>query len=520
MKAKSAIYIWYVRVSSQEQAARKLSIPSQIEQIKNYARQNEFIIESIYEEKQSAFKWKRPQFNSMISHIKANKRITWIIIFKYDRLSRNIDDFAVIDKLVRNRDLEIVSVTEPMFNSYLWRYMLRDMQNRAILYSEELSFRVKLWIRKRLQLWNWRGWVPPFWFDVVKWYYIPNKEKAPIVQYIFSQYATGLYGAKTIASQVRNKFWLMKFWHKRIETMLWNTMYIWRERVKRKLSNAEYMFWWVDKPWVYYEEYDSKFITPIVSEDDFERCQDIRKKRWSIYPKTSWKARYPKIFVCSCWRNLRRDDKKNIKYLSCPKHINNKHMLKCNESYIQLDSLNEEIILILRNVIHTYDERSAMKQAVEKKLLQDNESSKEEQYYHLENINKLVQKLDVLTDSFIDWDIEKATYWRSSKKIQEKIKISEWELKVLESNSEYVVAWKKVIQFFSILDQRDDIISRSFFYKKSSQPFSLFFKCIANLSLKGWKPYSYRYYQPFNILQNVWMSEWWVTWDSNPGPWA
>ena len=133
-----------MRVSSQEQAARKLSIPSQIEQIKNYAKQNELIIENIYQEKQSAFKGTRPQFHAMIKQIESNKHITGIIVFKYDRLSRNIDDFAIIDRLMRTKDMEIVSVTEPMFNSYLGRYMLRDMQNRAILYSEELSFRVKL----------------------------------------------------------------------------------------------------------------------------------------------------------------------------------------------------------------------------------------------------------------------------------------------------------------------------------------------------------------------------------------
>ncbi|MEI6673505.1 MAG: hypothetical protein WCL18_03515 [bacterium] len=40
MTTKGDCYIAYVRVSSYEQAERNLSIPSQVEQIQNYAKQS------------------------------------------------------------------------------------------------------------------------------------------------------------------------------------------------------------------------------------------------------------------------------------------------------------------------------------------------------------------------------------------------------------------------------------------------------------------------------------------------
>jgi len=145
-------YIGYARVSSYESAERNLSIPSQVEQIQNYASQHNFCLVKIYREEHSAFKWVRPAFAEMLKDIKHNKTRSGIIIFKYDRISRNLEDFLKLENLLKDHNMNMVSVTEPMFNNYLWKYMVRDMQNRAILYSEELSFRVKLWFRKKMQM--------------------------------------------------------------------------------------------------------------------------------------------------------------------------------------------------------------------------------------------------------------------------------------------------------------------------------------------------------------------------------
>jgi DNA invertase Pin-like site-specific DNA recombinase len=111
--------VGYVRVSSAEQALRKLSIPSQIEQIKNFAKQRSLLVEKIYEEEHSAFSGKRSVFYEMLNELKNNKHIKGLIVFKRDRVSRNMTDFTELDTITRERNQEILSVTEPMLNSYL-----------------------------------------------------------------------------------------------------------------------------------------------------------------------------------------------------------------------------------------------------------------------------------------------------------------------------------------------------------------------------------------------------------------
>lgn len=55
----------------------------------------------------------------MVNDLKKEKNISWIIVFKWDRLSRNIDDFNIIDKLINDMNIEIISISEPQLNSYM-----------------------------------------------------------------------------------------------------------------------------------------------------------------------------------------------------------------------------------------------------------------------------------------------------------------------------------------------------------------------------------------------------------------
>ncbi len=119
-------------------------------------------MDRIFSEEHSAYKGSRPVFADMLKEIRKNRNWKGVIVFKFDRVSRNLDDFLALEKLMKERGMEVVSVTEPMLNSYLGRYMVRDIQNRAILYSEELSFRIKLGLRKKLQTGGDIGGSPPF----------------------------------------------------------------------------------------------------------------------------------------------------------------------------------------------------------------------------------------------------------------------------------------------------------------------------------------------------------------------
>ena len=75
-------------------------------------------LKKIYQEEQSAFKWKRPIFHEMVNELK-RWNVAGLIVFKFDRISRNLEDFLKIDNIIRERNLEILSVTEPMLKEGL-----------------------------------------------------------------------------------------------------------------------------------------------------------------------------------------------------------------------------------------------------------------------------------------------------------------------------------------------------------------------------------------------------------------
>ena len=62
-------------MSSYEQSQRNISIPSQIDQINNYAQANGIFIKNIFKEENSAFKHNRPIFSQMLQELEQSKDI-------------------------------------------------------------------------------------------------------------------------------------------------------------------------------------------------------------------------------------------------------------------------------------------------------------------------------------------------------------------------------------------------------------------------------------------------------------
>lgn len=509
MTTKGNKYLAYVRVSSHEQAERNISIPSQIEQIENYAKNNWYSIIEIFREESSAFKWKRKIFNELLDNLNSRKDIKWIIVFKFDRLSRNLDDFVKIDKIIREKNLELLSVTEPMLNSYLWRYLIRDMQNRAILYSEELSFRVKLWIRKKLQIWWSAWWFTPYWYDNIKWKLIPN-DKARIVKEVFTIYSYWQYWFKELTKIIKIQFWIDYL--PKLERIISNHIYIWRTVKNWEIWNEEYIFWWYDKPWLYKEEYELNYVIPIVSEDLFNICQKIKMERsMRINTRT---ITYPKIFKCICWRNLSRDDKKWNIYLRCPKNINSVHNLKCEQKYINLKNIKEELLNINEKLLLGEELREKsikyLNEDLEDKIKNKNDIIKDNEL----KLWNLKSKQLELTNSFIDNVISKEIFEISSRKINNDIEKINNLINWLKDIDKYINAIKKTITFLNILWEYDCKAKNK---NGSRHPYA-FFNMVANLTLDTKKVLSYELKAPFNLLLFHKINEWWVRRDSNPRP--
>src|SRR5829696_7495359 len=90
MKKQAAIY---ARVSTDDQAERGYSLPSQVEACQKFAWQKGFDVSALYEDDVSGAKpiTSRPEGRQLHSSI-AEGRINTIIVYQVDRLSRDIVD--------------------------------------------------------------------------------------------------------------------------------------------------------------------------------------------------------------------------------------------------------------------------------------------------------------------------------------------------------------------------------------------------------------------------------------------
>ena len=104
----------YARVSSKEQAEKELSIPAQLEAIRNHCEQKDWkLIHEYIDAGKSAKTDERPDFQHMIVMAKKKDRdFNAIIVHKFDRFSRNRDDHIIYKSLLKKIGITVYSVTE------------------------------------------------------------------------------------------------------------------------------------------------------------------------------------------------------------------------------------------------------------------------------------------------------------------------------------------------------------------------------------------------------------------------
>ena len=129
----------YIRVSTEEQAEHGYSIDVQKQVLEDYARGHDLDVIETFVESQSAFKPGRSEFARMVELLKKSKSIGAVLVYKIDRISRNLHDYAM---LVEEMGVEIISATEQLPSNATGRLM-GDMQAAFSRYfSAQLSDRV------------------------------------------------------------------------------------------------------------------------------------------------------------------------------------------------------------------------------------------------------------------------------------------------------------------------------------------------------------------------------------------
>ena len=131
----------------------------------------------------------RPALRRLLADIEAG-RIDTVVVYKVDRLTRSLGDFAKIVEVFDNRGVSFVSVTQ-QFNttSSMGRLTLNMLLSFAQFEREVTGERIRDKIAASKKKGMWMGGLPPLGYDVKDRKLIVNAAEAETVRHIYRRYA-------------------------------------------------------------------------------------------------------------------------------------------------------------------------------------------------------------------------------------------------------------------------------------------------------------------------------------------
>ena len=470
-------YFLYARRSMDDDDHQQLSIPAQVEELKEFAHKENISLTDILVESKTAKEPGRKVFNSMLSRIESGEA-GGILAWHPDRLARNAVDAGQIIHLL-DKGL-LIDLKFPNFwfqNSSQGIFMLSLAFGQSKYYVDSLSENTKRGLRQKVRNGIYPGTAPVGYINDLRTRTIViDKEKAPIIKEAFELYSKGTYNQKTLSkflyeSGVKSK----RFGHQmkidRIRYILSNPIYYGNFRYNRELYEGKH--------------------TPIISKKLFDQVQEILSKRgWKKDLRKPHALPFAGFIKCGeCGMTITAEVQtkyyKTINrradyiYYRCSKKS---RVHKCFQHYIR----QELLIPRVNNLIKKFELPKGWDQKLMKLASKDerNESvslerSKRELQGELAVVN---QKIEKLLDAHLDNVITREEYTKKKEVLLSKKKTLEEKLTNLSKhNLVWLEPLKKFIKTLSAVPQ---IVEDNL----NLEPKVEFLKYLgSNLTLKGWK---------------------------------
>jgi site-specific DNA recombinase len=279
----------YARVSSDQQAEKNNSIPSQLRLLHKYADDHNLeVVKEYIDEGESALSANRPAFLEMISETKKHiPPFQAILVWKLSRFARNRQDSILYKSMLGKRGIELISISEPIDNTPQGQLMEGVIEVIDEFYSAVLAQETLRGMIENARKGYRNGGYPVYGYKNVKVFddrsnpktkYEINEDEARVEKTIFALYANG-NGLKNIVMELIKRELKPRsgsYWGKTtISNILRNETYIgWTVFNKRDKKTLGAQF----KPkseWVIIKDTHE----PIISEKLFNQVQDLIKKR-------------------------------------------------------------------------------------------------------------------------------------------------------------------------------------------------------------------------------------------------
>lgn len=186
----------YARVSTDEQAKEGYSIGAQCKKLQQYAELNDWDGILYVDDGYSAKDLNRPQAIQLFKDIE-DKKIDTVVVYKLDRLTRNVKNLYELMDLFDKNDCKLISLTESLdTSSASGRFFITMLGAMAQWERETIGERTFVGMKEAIKAGKVNG-RAPFGYRKVDGKFTIHEQEAEMVRTIFDKYNRGI-GVDTI----------------------------------------------------------------------------------------------------------------------------------------------------------------------------------------------------------------------------------------------------------------------------------------------------------------------------------
>lgn len=207
----------YTRVSTEEQAETGKSLETQIKICKKWAKDNDYQAEEIFtDEGKSATNLNRPALQDLLARCKDDSSIDAILVQDTDRLARNTLDHLTIKAILKKKNIQIISISQPMIDDSPEGNLIDTILASVNAFQSQITGRkVSKVMEEKAKMGWYPGGRPPLGYKntenptptstLDKVIISVDLEIEPFIKQIFEKYLTNNYSVIALADWLNEK---------------------------------------------------------------------------------------------------------------------------------------------------------------------------------------------------------------------------------------------------------------------------------------------------------------------------
>jgi len=453
-------YFIYIRKSTDNEERQVLSIESQLQELKDFAKRECLEIVDVFTESKTAKEPGREVFNLMLKRIE-KENIEGVLAWHPDRLARNsIDGGKIIYLIDIGKIKELKFPTYRFDNTAYGKFMLSIVFGQSKYYVDNLSENVLRGLRQKLRRGEYPSKAPIGYLNDLRTHtIIIDPEKGPLVRKAFELYASGNHTLESVGYKLKeiglvgSRGGLPDT--RAIELILKNPFYYGVFKYKGELYEGSH--------------------PPLISKSLFDKVHTVFASRTRPHNPKKDLFVFRRLMWCGeCGCLVTAETKKGHYYYHCTKR-----KIKCSQRYIREEALAAQIRDYIQKLFINDEVRDLMFAELQRVSAQSEASNFSIKQQLKERIEAMDAQLERLLDFYLSEKILQEEYVSKKQKLlTEKVELKE---KLEDFGRKGLSRFERVRDFITICNSASYVALKGNF---SSQR-EFLKKCGSNFILKN-----------------------------------